>query len=372
MDVHKQIRRYIFWLLVVSVSFSSSVFAGTSKSYTPIKLKWVTKLKKEKTITRRPFQFSTPVIDKDRIYVGAASGYFYALSLKNGHKVWHTKLAASIYAEPVTDETGVYVADRKGIVYALSKQDGSIMWQVETGAEVSARPLVTEDTVYVATVLKQLVALDKAGHGKKWQTSKTGLMPAMTVKGSSSPVLYNGNIYLGYADGTFSCYSGRDGTLVWSRVLSDGSSRFSDVDSTPVIKDGLIYVSAASGKTFALRPSDGSTIWMIEKGGVNDIATDDFNIYISAGGIISSVDAASGKLAWERDMKEAELSPLALKGETAVVASTKDKIFVVDTKTGEVTYKRFLGKGSFGRPVIFGDHVYILTNSSRLFALSFN
>ncbi|MBI2093053.1 MAG: hypothetical protein HYT75_08710, partial [Deltaproteobacteria bacterium] len=64
-----------------------------------------------------------------------------------------------------------------------------------------------------------------------------------------------------------------------------------------------------------------------------------------------------------------EISSPAIKDGFLSLISTSEKLFVVDDKTGEIKYNRYLGKGSFGKPVIFGDVIYILTNSSSLFAL---
>ncbi|MBI2342531.1 MAG: PQQ-binding-like beta-propeller repeat protein, partial [Deltaproteobacteria bacterium] len=139
--------------------------------------------------------------------------------------------------------------------------NGQIEWQIETGEEISSKPAVDNDVIYVATTQKHIVALDKFGRGKKWQTSKVGSLQQITIKGSSSPLMYNGNIYVGYADGTFNCFKASNGELVWSKQLSDRASQFVDVDSTPLILDGVIYVASMDGKTHAISPADVSVIW---------------------------------------------------------------------------------------------------------------
>jgi outer membrane protein assembly factor BamB len=360
----------VIFFTILLAFFSANSFAGSSIFKIPLHQKWVTKLKKEKAITRRPYQFATVLVDNSVIYAGSAGGQFYALDTKKGNKVWHTKLLGGVYAEPIIDEDNVFVADRKGIVYALNKESGTIEWQVETGMEISAKPLVVDDTIYLATALRQIVAVDKLGRGKKWQTVKTGALPKMTLKGTSSPVYYNGNIYVGYADGLFVCYKAQDGSVIWSKQLANKSASFTDVDTTPLIYDNVIYISSADGKTFALNPSNGDAVWTIERGGANDLATDGTDLYISSGfGKLSAVSLKSGNLIWEQEFEGSELSSPSVKDGLIVLTATRDKIYVVNAKTGDIEYKRFLGKGSFGRPVIDGDTVYILTNSSSLFAL---
>ena len=365
----KTMKKIISALLLMVFVCPAILMADDQTFNLPIHSRWVTKLKKEKAITRRPYQFTSPVIYDSEVYIGTASGYFYALKAGRGRKIWQRRLASGIYSEPVVEGEHIYVADRKGIVYSLERKTGKIEWQVEAGAEISARPVVTTDTIYFATTLKQIVAIDKEGHGKKWQTAKIGPIPQMTIKGSSAPVLYEGHIYVGYADGIFVSYKVETGDIAWVRQLSNKGARFTDIDATPVINDGVIYIPTADGKTYALRASDGDIIWTIDKGGPNDLALENGFLFVSGGGKLSSVKADTGTLVWEQKFDEPEISAPAVKDGLIVIASTKDKIYVVDAATGEIKFKRFLGKGAFGKPVLVGDTVYIMTNSSRLFAL---
>lgn len=347
------------------------IVPGTSLADTTFKLpihqKWVTKLKKEKFITRRPYQYSTPAITEDTVYVGTTRGDVYALQAKTGKKLWDTKLSSSIYSELAVNGTSVYVADRKGTLYSLEKTTGKIEWQVDIVAEISARPLIVDDTIYVTTVLKQLYAVDKLGRGLKWQTSKFGHLPRMTIKGSSSPVIYNGRIYVGYSDGSFVCYGAVDGAVLWAKQLSDKNARFTDISGTPLIVDGIIYISTVDGQVFALDAGDGVVVWSIDRGGPNDVAYEDGRLFISGGGIVSALDAASGKLIWEQKLvDQIETSPPAVKDGVVVVVSTKDKIFAMDAKTGEIKLNRYLGRGTFGHPVIVDNTLYIFTNSSLM------
>lgn len=333
----------------------------------PLRQKWSTKLKKEKLITRRPYQYSTPAVTGEAIYAGTISGYMYGLNERTGKKLWETKLSSSVYSDPVVDETSVYVADAKGMVYALEKGTGKISWQVDAGAEVNSGPTLYGDTLYVVTAMKQLVAIDKQGRGKQWQTAKFGHIPKMTVKGSSAPVVYEGKMFVGYSDGTLVCYSPADGDIIWGKQLADKNARFTDIDSNPLIVNGVMYVSAMDGSTFALQPSDGSIIWSLDAGGANDLTYNDGLLYMSANGVIRAIEPSTGGVVWEKKLEnQIETSSVAVKDGLAVVISTTDKLFVLDAKTGEVKFQRFLGRGSFGMPLIIDNMLYILTNSAHV------
>lgn len=365
----------IFFCIFASLLlFPVSSFAVKRESApslnSPFRVKWVTKLKKDRVVTRRPFQLSSPVVSDGVVYVGSSSGHFYALSAKNGAKLWKTKLSSEIYAEALVDGEILFIADRKGIVYALAKSTGNIEWQVDIGEEISARPVFSDDGIYVVTALRKVVLLDKEGRGKKWQTSRTGALPKMTIKGSSSPVLFNGKVFVGFADGSLVCYNASNGDVVWEKQLSSKSSQFIDIDATPLIANGVLYIPTEDGKTFAIDPVSGKNIWVADKGGSNDLLYDNDKIYVSGNGVLSLVDPSNGKIIWEQKFNDPEISSPVIRDGLLFVSSTKDKLYVVDASTGVIKFKRFLGKGSFGRPVISGDVIYLLTNSSTMVALT--
>lgn len=334
-----------------------------------LRTKWVTKLKKEKAITRRPYQFASPVIEDGMLYVGAASGYFYSIDLKKGKRLWDVKLDSGVYGEASGDNEYIYVADRKGVVYAIRKADGKIEWRTETNSEISSKPIVTGDTLYLSTTLKQVVAINRSGGGVKWQTQKIGSIPQMTIKGSSSPLLYNGRLYVGYADGMFYSYNALNGNIEWVKMLASRGADFVDVDTSPIIKDDTIFVSIAEGKTFALDPDNGNIIWSAQAGGSNDPYLAGDVLYASGLSKMSALDPSSGAVLWERTLDEPEISSPVVQGDKVVFMSTVDKIYILNRNTGDITYKRFLGKGCFGKPLLFEDTIYILGNSSALFSL---
>ena len=334
----------------------------------PLTLKWVTQLKKEKIITRKPYQFASPVLDGENLYVGVARGRFYSIDAKKGKKNWQAELDGGVYADATFDEENIFVGDRKGVVYSIAKKDGKINWKTESGGEISATPVLFGENVLVVTALRQLVALDKASGALKWVTTKSGTQPQMTVKETSTPVLYDGKLYVGYSDGSVNCLNPSDGAAIWSRDVANKSARFIDMDSTPLFVGGLMVISSADGKTYALNPNDGSKVWAVDHGGANDVVTDGNVLYVAGGGYVASIDPNSGGVIWEQQLKDsAELSTPSVGNGFLVVFGTEGHMYILDSVSGQVKSKRYLGKGTFGRGVVYGDRLFVLTNSSRLF-----
>lgn len=117
--------------------------------------------------------FATPAVVDGRVYEGANTGVFYALSLKTGKVLWQQFLgfvprltcgargitsSATVARDPATGAETVYVAGGDGYMYALDAATGTVEWK-----SVIAIPSTTKNNYY------------------DW----------------SSPAVANGNVYIG-------------------------------------------------------------------------------------------------------------------------------------------------------------------------------
>jgi polyvinyl alcohol dehydrogenase (cytochrome) len=102
--------------------------------------------------------YASPTVYNGRIYIGANTGDFYALSLSTGQVLWKRFLGfvpnltcgargftstATVAPDPVTGALTVYVAAADGYLYALRASDGSVVWR-----SVIAIPSTTVNDYY--------------------------------------------------------------------------------------------------------------------------------------------------------------------------------------------------------------------------------
>ena len=66
--------------------------------------------------------FSSPVTDKENVYVGAGNGKLYAFDKSSGKVDWEYKTTGSVFASPVLDNGNLYFGSDDGALYAM--QDG--------------------------------------------------------------------------------------------------------------------------------------------------------------------------------------------------------------------------------------------------------
>jgi outer membrane protein assembly factor BamB len=332
-----------------------------------VKRRKVVRLKKPSLFNRRPVQFSTPVVDGDVLFVGNNASMFYAVDMNQMIKLWSVHTEGGIESPAAVDDANVFLGDIKGYAYSLDKRDGAVKWKVWLEGEMLGAPLVVADRVYFVTLDGRLFAMSKSTGAEIWHTDTMERQVGFTVRRQSSPIYYGGAIIYGTSQGTLVSY-GEDASLNWVRMLGDPQSQVMDVDSRPIVIDGRLYATSVDKELFCLDPADGTIIWAIGAGGANDLLYHDGMLYTSGRGVVYAVDPASGTIIWEQNLETPGISsPAGGKGFIAVV-STKDKLYLIDEKNGDIVFERYVRKGSYGDPIVVGEEVYLLANSSRLFS----
>ena len=82
------------------------------------------------------------------------------------------------------------VATKDGLAIALDATDGSEKWRADIAGESVSRPLVADDTVMVQTIDNRLQALSLFDGRPRWSIQRDA--PALTMRGSASPVAVGG------------------------------------------------------------------------------------------------------------------------------------------------------------------------------------
>jgi outer membrane protein assembly factor BamB len=90
---------------------------------------------------------------------------------------------------------------------------------------------------------------------------------------------------------------------------------------------------------------------------------------IHAGGAIYGLDAASGRLLWRRHVGfGATAPPISVGDDVIVTDSTHNELERLDGKTGRLIWRQSVGE-PFGDMMITGDHGFVPTKSSRMYAI---
>ncbi|MBI2343463.1 MAG: PQQ-binding-like beta-propeller repeat protein [Deltaproteobacteria bacterium] len=315
------------------------------------------------------YQFATPVIAGGTVYVGSARGGVFALSGNDGKVVWRHETLGAVFAPVRLDGDRLFAVDAEGILYALEPATGRELWQTTVGAEVMAQPLVVGDRLFAVTMRGQLVAFERETGVPLWHTNERLIIAPFTVRGAADPIVHEGKIIVGYADGLLAAHSPADGTILWEERITPRQARLHDVDTVPLPADGRIIAASVGGGLAAVQARTGQLAWFERIASPNAMAMAGATLYVAGEGVVSAVDAPTGAQRWRTPLPESEVSAPVLIGNMVVVVGTDGPLYLLRERDGTLLQEYRVGSGTYGRPVVDGDRLYLLTNASRLMAL---
>jgi eukaryotic-like serine/threonine-protein kinase len=150
---------------------------------------------------RRAIQ-SSAAFGHGMVFVGSRDGAIYGLDAATGARRWRVSHHGSwVIGSPAVHADKVFVGSSDGhFVQALEPESGRELWHRETGANILASPLVVGNSLLVATArtdasVGDLLALNPDDGTTRWQLR-------LDEASYSSPVAFDGELYLGTEAGT--------------------------------------------------------------------------------------------------------------------------------------------------------------------------
>ena len=335
----------------------------------------------------------SPALVADRVIAADGYGAVEARDRFSGKRVWQTKtheLNKGFFkslnfidrTDPSFISGGVgagsgmaLLGSTDGEVIALSAGDGSLIWSTRLGSEVLAVPAVGNDMVFAQTIDGRLVALQQADGEVAWTYDNQ--VPILTLRGTSSPVVFQGIVYAGFANGKIIAFRASNGEPIWEhRVkLPEGRSeldRMVDVDGRPLLAGGSIYVGAYHGYVKGLSLRDGRPLWEEELSTYLDLAEGYGQIYaIDEDDIITAFDQNSGEVVWTQEaFRLRKLGPPLAFSNYLLVGDEDGYIHVIAQRDGRLLGRRKIdGKGVRSNLSVQDGTIYALGNSGKLRAL---
>ncbi len=316
-----------------------------------------------------------PAVDGDTLYVADAEGLVMALRSDDGKVLWRQALEIPIGGGVTASDGLVLVGTLDGHVIALKQDDGSEIWRAPVTSEVLGAPATDGRIVVVQTIDDKLTGFSAEDGRKLWQQDT--LQPLLTLRGSSSPLVVDGTVFAGFANGEARAYRAGNGSLVWEgRVaVPQGSSeleRMVDVDGTPVMTGGALYMVSYQGNVVALDPDSGRIRWAREASSFQGLAEGFGNLYLSDDkSILSAVDQRTGSVIWsQKDLERRQLSGPATWSSYVLVGDYEGYLHVVSQLDGQLLgRKKIDSSGIRAKPVVSGDMIYVYGNGGELSAL---
>ena len=224
----------------------------------------------------------TPSIDGGVIYAASEDGVVVAIEISTGNTLWRTRVEGVITGGVGSGEGLVMIATESAEVIVLDQADGTFKWQQAVSSEVLSAPQTNGDVVVAQTVDDKLVALDFDDGEQRWIYETT--QPALTLRGSSKPVIAADAVIAGFSNGTLVAVSAEDGVYLWEErvAVPEGEydiDRVIDVDGDLLLDGGRILAASYQGNLMAFEVTSGRIVWGMEASSYHGMAQGFGNIY---------------------------------------------------------------------------------------------
>ena len=387
----------LLWVLCFLIHLTSFSYAATSQmKSTPVILSKGSKGVKQQFFAHSvqslgdkkkqvsAYNSSRFFIKGSTLYTGLQNGSVIAYDLKHLKVIWKLNLESPVTGSVITDGKNLFVGTAKGKVRAFSlsslqnkpgeygeiKSDISPLWVFSMPDSMVGTPIFVDQMIVYTTNGHQVYALNKKTGKKIWRFKKD-VLNEITIKGQSSPVLIQGEIFIGFADGSLVTLNPSDGKVNWKKQIGNTVARYHDVDATPIVYKNYIYTSSYDGSIVALDLLSKKVIWKNKDFGTFSkiaIAPDGNNLFLSTvSGNIIALDSKTGKQIWKQTLKSGVGREITCFGEFLAFGTTQKGIHILNKSNGDIIWSHELETGVGGRPVVYQDKVFFLSNYSNLY-----
>jgi outer membrane protein assembly factor BamB len=334
----------------------------------PLQVHWIESLDPSYESGNLPIALQGPAIGEQMLFVLSNRNELKAYDLETNRVLWSVPNQGPFHSSPVVDQDAVVYGSAQGRIFARKVSTGELIYEVDLGGSIETTPLIYEGRALVQLRNHSVVCFD-VKTGKILWAYKRSVPFVTTLQRASRPIVHNGKIYVGFADGQVAALGLEDGLLLWEQVVSTGA-KFIDVDSSPIIFNGKLLIGAVTGPLLILNPDNGSIIQRLE------YALSRPPLISSRGLYLGTTDGEL--IALDENLREVKKVKLADHGissmvkwkEKIIVSTVGQEIFVIEPGTYNVVQEFKLGhhhSGIFGNLVNNQDYLVALSSRNRLY-----
>ncbi len=281
---------------------------------------------------------STPAVANGVAYVGANDGNLYAVRTTSGKILWKFPTSAEILSSPLVVNDTVYFGSGDSKVYAVSTE-GKLRWAHTTTAPVYSSPTVEHGMLYIGNNAAKLYALDAETGSLRW------VYPGAHYSIESQPVCFDHTVVFAAWDSYVYGVNSTNGELRWresSPTASLGRARryYSAADCPPVVADNKLYV-ADRGFRLGSYDFDGSDMQVLTTDtAAIRLAEDGEALYLRKfRGNLEKIDL-EGQRIWEAPIKLGRIPAPPLEQDGILYGcSNKGLLSVIDAATGKLRWQ---------------------------------
>tara|TARA_A100001035_G_scaffold145823_1_gene114660 strand:- start:1285 stop:2463 length:1179 start_codon:yes stop_codon:yes gene_type:complete len=226
----------------------------------------------------------TPIINlgffdesiKPNIFFDISGGNVYSIE-KNNLRVFESesgKLTNELPLESDKIMSGITVgynsyvySDNEGNLYVHNLISGELKWKKALRDIVISKALITSKNLYVQTSSDVLYAFDLQNGDQIW--SKKAQAPLLSIRGTSSPVYFEGLIFANFSNGRLAAIRATDGIQLWEKPISTikGTTeleKLMDSDSPAIAFNDIVFAANYNGSLTRFNIRGGEKVFSVD------------------------------------------------------------------------------------------------------------
>ena len=312
----------------------------------------------------------------ENIYVPSNNKKIHIVSAELGNLNESIDVELDIFSGIVADENLIYFGSKQDTVTAVESSSKNVLWQRVMSSEVMSISRVENELIYVATNDSKVTAIDTNTGKFIWINSQ--IPAALSIRGSSTPLIEDDKVYIGFEDGRIVSYNATNGDIIWqvqlpSTRIETVIDRLNDIDGSMVLDNGVLYAISYQGSLAAIDSFNGQLLWTKEASSINGLASNNNSIfYIDNDGIMKSVDKYTGRQEWEQSQFFKRLigSPVFF-NDFIIANDIENYLHIFDIETG-LASGRIKLRNKIQSIYVEYDSLYMLDNELNLTKYNIN
>ncbi len=317
-----------------------------------------------------------PVIAYDALFIASRDGIVKSLNPETGDENWSidlsekesARLSGGIHAA----YEQLFIGTENGELIALDANQGTLNWRAPLKGEALSKSATDSNLVLTHTSRGVLVAHDKDDGKEMWTISTE--VPALTLRGTSSPTAAAGGVFWGTANGRLAAAIVEHGQLIWQQPIATPKGateidRLVDVDAKPIIIGGNLFTIGVNGQLVSIDLRSGKPSWKRNYSSASDMFTDGRTLYLLTDrDHVVAVDARSGTKLWENEQLENRLltTPKLISG-SVVVGDSEGYLHWLDRHSGRFVAQQLINDSGFAvAPVVLNDGFVVQTRDGKV------